>query len=120
MDWTTPEGLKRLKEMAERATPGPWTPMLRPAPDYEDHGWRCLAGIWGGWMVAVPKEQIPSLREADESNTLLIAAAREALPQLIKALEKEQKTVEETVARVLRDPQVLDAARALLESWRRR
>lgn len=85
-DWTLPENLKKLKEMAERATPGPWTPMVRPAPDYEDHGWRCLAGIWGGWMVAVPKEQIPSMREADESNTLFIAATREALPQLINKI----------------------------------
>lgn len=78
MDWTTPEGLRRLKEMAERATSGPWM--------ISDDG--CL------WMGNTRYRQPGERRLSDMifliDDAEFIAVAREALPQLILALEKER------------------------------
>lgn len=85
MDWTMPENLKKLQEIVEQATPGPWrfrgAGMLRMLIGGEEG--TVVQGVGAPIIVADPCVFNPQ----DEP---FIAAAREALPQLIAALEKER------------------------------
>lgn len=84
IDWSTPEGLKRLKEMADQATPGPWIGIVHSPRIVEVKTKSRVLIAWPGFDSAgVPHHQWGP-------NAMLIAAAREALPQLIDALEKER------------------------------
>lgn len=63
-------------------TPGPWTPMVRPPASRADHGWRALAQVWGGWIVAVPRRLVGRLARDAEANARLISAAPDMLAVL--------------------------------------
>ena len=80
--------LEQLRQLAERATPGPWRSMSRPDPSVDDHGWRALAGIWGHrWIVAVPSKLIVSLNEGGKANADAIAHAPQDIADLLNALD---------------------------------
>jgi hypothetical protein len=93
----TAEILRELKELSERATPGPWTrdnPMLGEdegiwilAPDKDDY-LNSIASVRRGCLEAGPESQ--NLPDAE-----FIAESRTALPKLIAALELaiEQRNV---------------------------
>lgn len=78
----TDEEIKRLRELCEKATPGPWE-----STGYDDHpgdqGWYVNA-LQPGGAVAVA---LPYNRRA-EADHLLIIAARTALPRLLDEVDR--------------------------------
>ncbi len=79
--------LKKLKELCEKATPGPWEIRYRDIDDNHEQ-----AKVWAenfGWLIT--RGDLP--RSYHDPSMEFIAAARTALPQLIERVEELEAEV---------------------------
>lgn len=82
----TPQDIKRLKELCEKAWPAPWT--AKQAEYIDGSG---FAGFWKIWDADNEHDisECPT-----KGNAEFIAAARIALPALIERVEKLERVAE--------------------------
>lgn len=80
----TPADIKRLRELCDKATPGPWHNNGPFEKAFEDHGWRAIAG--SKFVHVARKYQQPYPQCAVDAD--FIAAARTALPELLDEVER--------------------------------
>ena len=78
------EKRKRLRELAEKATPGPWRKVVCNKED----GWSCVMGEHEAVTDGV------QTGEMNGDNADFIAAARNALPELLDEVERLRARVE--------------------------
>ncbi len=101
-NWTTPEGLAKLKALHEAATPGEWE--IRGTSEICVFGlnWACVAGAHNPRPADRPNDPLARAEPADIrnprfdeacANAELIAAARNALPSLIAEIERLRKAL---------------------------
>lgn len=87
----TPEEIERLKALAEKATPGPWTERSF------DECQRCIVAPLDGKrrpLLAIVSIGPGSLDPTGTSNPAFIAATREAVPALIAELERARELLD--------------------------
>lgn len=89
----TPEELAELRELCEKATPGPWE-VDRVACTHVQSGRRGVAST-GGYSTNL--EDWEKVKDENEDNAKLIAASRTALPRLLDEVERLRKVVDQAI-----------------------
>lgn len=90
----TPEETKlieHLKELEAKATPGPW--LCRPAYEEPVVGNYSLVNA-GGMEVVAGDDPYNRFKMAEEDG-IFIAAARNAIPELLKIIDGQEKEIAE-------------------------
>jgi len=94
--------LERIAELAEKATPGPWS--VRGCEKHPDSGYELPC-------VYVRDAKLNGVSK-DSDNRAFIAASREAVPWLVETLQEAIRLIESAVPIVQRLDQQDDWARA--------
>lgn len=86
----TDEELQRLKELAERATSGPWHPNCSDDSEHTDVVYAKYLGGEPDWVCMVGRSEL----DQQNADTEFIAASRSAIPALIARIEEQQKEID--------------------------
>ena len=105
-----PERIKQLRELCEKATPGPWE--------------QCKDDPWCVWVMNGDKDGFNLLAECgwidNDWNAAFIAAARTAVPELLDEVERLRRGIDRALEQI-EQTDIIDAAYTLwrmAEDWK--